>query len=121
MSWWGRDGKIKFPFLASVAQQVFGNQATAAHVERDFSACGNLLGPNRSRMDTYWVEMVMFLKANYEHIPACENIPMISSDDIRAYIPARFDGRDTDLLVAEAVFDVLENTEAPPVDGMTVD
>ena len=49
---------------------TFGNQATAAEVERDFSACGNLLGPNRSRIETYWVEMVMFLKANYEHIPS---------------------------------------------------
>ena len=44
---------------------------------------------------------------------------MISSNDIRACIPARFNGRDTDLLVAEAVIDELENTEIP-ADGMTM-
>ena len=32
LSWWGHTGKIKFPYLAPVAQQVFGNQATAAQV-----------------------------------------------------------------------------------------
>ena len=45
-----------FAYLAPVTQQVFGNQAGAAQVERDFSCCGNLLVPNRSRNDTYWVE-----------------------------------------------------------------
>lgn len=32
-----------------------GNQATAAQVEGNFSACGNLLVPNRNRIDSYWV------------------------------------------------------------------
>ena len=50
---------------------------SGAQVERDFSVCGNLLVPNRSRIETYWVEMVMFLKANYEHIPEYGDIPMI--------------------------------------------
>ena len=120
LSWWGDTGKIKFPYLAPVAQQVFGNQATAAQVERDFSACGNLLVPNRSRIETYCVEMVMFLKANYEHIPEYGDIPMmISSSDISSCIPVRFNGRDTDLLAAEAALDVLENTLIHP-DGMFI-
>ena len=53
LSWWGDSGKFKFPYLAPVAQQVFGNQATAAQVKRDLSACGNLRVPNRSRIDSY--------------------------------------------------------------------
>ena len=61
----------------------------------------------------------MFLKAIYEHIPEYGHIHMISSNDIRACIPAWFNRRDTDLLAAEAVFDVLENTEIP-TDGMTL-
>ena len=61
----------------------------------------------------------MLLKANYEHIPEDGDIPMISTNDIRVYIPARFNGRDTDLLAAEAAFDVLENTLIHP-DGMFV-
>ena len=61
----------------------------------------------------------MFLKVNYEHTPKYGDIPMISTHDIRACIPARFNGRDTDLLAAEAVIDELENTEIP-ADGMTM-
>ena len=63
-------------------------------------------------------EMVMFLKANYEHIPDYGDIPMISSSDIRSCIPARFNGRDTDLLAAEAALDVFENTLIHP-DGIS--
>ena len=80
---------------------------------------GNIIVPNRNRIDSYWVEMVTFLKANYEHIPDYGDIPMIFSSDIRSCIPARFNGRDTDLLAAEAAFDVLENTLIHP-DGMSI-
>ena len=75
-----------------VAQQVFGNQASASQVERDFSGCDILLVPNRSRIDTYWVEMVIFLYVNFEHIPALKDKPMIAAKDIRACLPARFTG-----------------------------
>ncbi|CAN0227778.1 unnamed protein product, partial [Ascophyllum nodosum] len=61
LPWWRQKGRKMFPYLAPVAQKVFGNQASASQVERDFSGCGNLLVPNRSCIDTYWVEMVMFL------------------------------------------------------------
>ncbi|CAN0227592.1 unnamed protein product [Ascophyllum nodosum] len=121
LRWWGSSGKLKFPYLAPVAQQVFGNQAAAAQVERDFSGCGNLLKPDRSRIDTYWVEMVMFLKANYEHIPEHEHIPMVAAKDIRACLPERFTGKDTDLVAAEAAFDVLTNTATPTAGGMSFD
>ncbi|CAM9511034.1 unnamed protein product, partial [Hapterophycus canaliculatus] len=90
LRWWGTTGKVKFPYLAPVAQQAFGNQASASQIKPDFSACGNLLGPKRSRADTYWMEMVMFLKANFELMPELKNIPVIAAEDIRARIPARF-------------------------------
>ncbi|CAB1114869.1 unnamed protein product [Ectocarpus sp. CCAP 1310/34] len=98
-----------FPYLAPVAQQVLGNQAGAAQVERDFSSCANLLTRNRSRIDTYWVEMVMFLHVNYKRIPAFKDIPMIAAKDIRTCLPPRFNGGDADLAAAEAAFDVIEN------------
>ena len=86
-------------------------QAGAAQVERDFSACGNLLAPNRGRIDTYWVEMLMFLKVNYKHIPALKDIPMTADKDVRKCLPARFTGaRDADLKAAEAAFDVVNST-----------
>lgn len=62
----------------------------------------------------------MFLKANYEHIPAYADIPRIAAKDIRSCIPARFKGHDTDLVAAEAAFDVLDNGEAPTADGMDI-
>lgn len=110
LPWWRNTGRKMFPYLAPVAQQVLGNQAGAAQVERDFSSCANLLTRNRSRIDTYWVEMVMFLHVNYKRIPAFKDIPMIAAKDIRTCLPPRFNGGDADLAAAEAAFDVIENT-----------
>ena len=103
LHYWKMSGKDEFPALGSVAQQVFGNQATAAKVDLDFSDAGKLLDAPRSRVDTYWVEMMMFLKANYDKIPL--NIPKISPSDIRKYLPSRFSGTDTHLAAAESVVD----------------
>lgn len=118
LPWWASHGKLLYPCLAPVAQQVLGNQAAAAQIERDFSGCGNLIVPSRSRIETYWVEMVMFLKGNFENIPAYGDIPMIASKDIRSCLPARFNGEDEELVAAEAALDELNNTEAPTAEGM---
>ncbi|CAN0293178.1 unnamed protein product, partial [Ectocarpus sp. 4 AP-2014] len=90
LPWWRQTGSKTFPYLAPVAQQVLGNQAGAAQVERDFSSCANLLTRNRSRMDTYWVEMVMFLHSNMERIPDFKDIPVIAAKDIHKCLPPRF-------------------------------
>lgn len=121
LAWWASQGTHTYPNLAPVAQQVFGNQASAAQVGCDFSACGNLLPPNRSRIDTYWVEIVMFLKANFDRIPPYCAIPIIAPKQIRSCLPARFTGQDDDLVAAEASFDPLNNTTAPTADGMTLE
>ena len=52
----------------------------------------------------------MFLKVNFEHIPALKDIPMIAAKDILKCLPARFTGGDADLAAAEAAFDVVNNT-----------
>ena len=88
---------------AHLGQVVFRNQAAAAQVERDFSACGNLLVPNRSHIDTHWVHMVILLKASFEHIPEHGHVPIIAAKDIRKNVfSAQFAGQDADLLAAEA-------------------
>ena len=70
-----------FYLFSSIIQKTSeAKRADTPTVERDFSACGNLLLPNRSRIDTYWVEMVMLDKANFEHIPDYG----IAAKDIRA-------------------------------------
>ena len=68
----------------------------------------------------YWVEMVMFLKANYSSIPAYKDIPQIASEDIRNHLPARFDGQDKDLLDAEASIDPLVNNAPPTPSGIDI-
>ena len=90
LAWWASKGKHRCPTYAPVVQQVFGNQASAAQVEPDFSGWGNLLPPNQSHTDTNWVEMVMFLKAKFEHITAFGAIPIIAAKDIRSCLPAPF-------------------------------
>lgn len=69
LQFWGKSGKHAFPYYRHVAQQVYGNQASAAQIERDFSGAGNLLTGKRSRLDTYWVEMALFLYLNQGCIP----------------------------------------------------
>eukprot|EP00903_Cladosiphon_okamuranus_P013418 g12500.t2 len=112
LGWWRRSRQM-FPFLAPVAQQVFGNQAGAAQVERDFSKCADLLTRHRSRVDTYWEEMIMFLHANFKHIPDFKHIPNIADEDIRKALPARFTRVDADLAAAEADFDIRWRLHCP--------
>lgn len=116
LQYWKVTGKDDFPTLRSVAQQVFGNQAAAAKVDRDFSDAGKLLDAPRSRVDTYWVEMMMFLKANYNKIPL--TIPKIPPADIRKYLPSRFSGNDPHLAAAENVVDPVGNSLPNAEGGM---
>ena len=58
----------------------------------------------------------MFLKANYNSIPAYKDIPQIASEDIRNHLPARFDGQDKDLLDAEA--SIVVNNAPPTPSGI---
>ena len=122
LAWWASKGKHRYPTCAPVVQQVFENQASAAQVEHDFSGWGNLLPPNQNHTDTNWVEMVMFLKVKFEHIPAFGVIPIIAAkDNIRSCLPAPFTRQDEDLVAAEATFDLLNNTAAPTADNMALD
>lgn len=121
LSYWAKTGQHAFPSLKYVAQQVLGNQPSAAPVERDFSGFGGLVTSDRSRMDTYWAEMVMFIQANFHLIPAYNDIPMVDAKDIRKCLPARFNGKDTDLLEAEAALDPLSNNISPAEEGVGLD
>ena len=72
-------------------------------------------------MGTYWVETVIILEANFEHIPDYVAIPIIAGKDIRACLPLRFTGMDADLVAAEAAFDVLNNPAASTTHDMGMD
>ena len=62
--------------------------------------------------------MAMLLKANFEHIPDNGAVPMIAGKNIRACLPARFAGKDADMVAAEAAFDVLNNLAASTTQDM---
>ena len=83
-----RGGGGSKPILTRICFLLYEtSEATHADtptVERDFSACGILLVPSRSRIDTYWAGMMMFLKANFGHNPDYGAIPMIAAKDIQA-------------------------------------
>eukprot|EP00752_Nemacystus_decipiens_P010971 g9750.t1 len=121
LTWWRRTGQKTFPYLAPVAQQVLGHRGPAApRSDRDSNGYCSLLTLNRSRTDTYWAEMVMFLKENFEHIPAAKDMisATISAKEVQACLPSWFHGRDADLVAAEAAFDVLSNTKYPAIDDI---
>ena len=63
----------------------------------------------------------MFVQANFEHIPDYGAIPMIAAKDVRACLPARFNGKDAYLVAAEAAFDVLNNPAASTTQDMGMD
>ncbi|CEG41375.1 Ribonuclease H-like domain [Plasmopara halstedii] len=86
----------RFPHLAAVARCIFGNSASAAGIERDFEIAGVLLNPRRTNLDTFVVEMILFLYINGEHIP-WDDIPLIDSKKVQQtaggrskFVPKRY-------------------------------
>ena len=112
--------RFQFQFVFVYKTKSEATHASTPTVEGDFSACGNLI-PNPSHIGTYWVEMVMFLMANFEHIPDYGAILMIAGKDIQASLPTRFTGKDADLVAAETAFGVLNNPSASTTQGMGID
>lgn len=70
-----------FTHLSYIKQQVIDHQASSAPIKRDTSAAGRLLVGRRSRMNTNWAEMQLFLDANFNVTP--QKIPSISPISIR--------------------------------------
>ncbi|CAM9580931.1 unnamed protein product [Scytosiphon promiscuus] len=108
LDYWAKDGRRAFSILRHVARQVFGMQASAARIEHDFSGAGQLLSGRRSRLDTHWVEMLLFLHASFDRIPAY--IPAIPRGKIRDCLPTHFRELDSELVLAENVIDPVETS-----------
>ena len=103
LGYWARNGKLHFKHLRGVAEQVFGNQASAAQIERDFSGAGQLLSSRRSRLDGFYVEMLLFLHLNFSKIPVA--VPALTTASISSFIPKRFTGADPELREANDFVD----------------
>ena len=85
-----------------MAQQVFGNQTSAAQIERDFCSLGNLLSGRRSRTDVRYIEMMLFLHLNYDRIPRI--VQGLKPGSLREHLPEYFTGVDVELEEADTFF-----------------
>ena len=102
LQYWAGSGRLKFPRLSKVAQQVFGNQTSAAQIERDFCSARNLLSGRRSRTDVQYIEMMLFLHLNYDRIPRI--VQGLKPGSLKDHLPKRFTGVDAELEEADTFF-----------------
>lgn len=91
---WSGSAMLQFPKLWRVAQQVYGNQSSAAQIERDFGGAGQLLSSRRGRIDSMYIEMMLFLHVNFKNIP--HRVPAIKTDALGDFLPKRFIRTDAD-------------------------
>lgn len=77
----------RFPYMARVARAVLGAPASAAVLERDFSAAGRMMTSSKSSTDTAWVEMILFLHGNKDLIP--DEVPVLTPEQALDVIPGR--------------------------------
>ena len=113
LSYWKSAANLRYPKLWRVAQQVYGNQASAAQIERDFGGAGQLLSSRRSRLDCMYVEMLLFLHLNFDQMP--QDVPAIRSDALNTFFPKRFTGTNAEF--DEAMQFVTGTTGTPPETG----
>lgn len=86
-AFWNSYGKCTFPELSVVARSVLGAQATAAVLENDFGEAGKLVNLQSATLGSAYTEMIMFLRGNYDHIPA--SIPKLGDTIFEDAIPTR--------------------------------
>jgi hAT family C-terminal dimerisation region len=65
--WWSAN-KNQYPFLHKLAMKYISIPATSVPSERLFSDAKNLITPQRTRLDSYLINQLMFLKRNREYV-----------------------------------------------------
>ncbi|CAM9362122.1 unnamed protein product, partial [Sphacelaria rigidula] len=58
-----------------------------SRAQRDFSTGGRLINASRGRIDSKFVQMVMFLNGSRDAVP--EEIPVLSDSQVRDAIPGQ--------------------------------
>ncbi|CAM9220072.1 unnamed protein product, partial [Hapterophycus canaliculatus] len=87
LEFWASSGQAVYPHMARVARVLLSVPASSAVLEKDFSTAGRLVTGPYSRLSAPYVEMVLFLHANQEHIPL--DVPELSSDQAIKAMPRR--------------------------------
>lgn len=71
-----------------MARGVLGTRATSAVFDQGFGNAGAFVTHAEESLDTAaYVEMIMFLRSNYESIPS--SIPKLPVDKLEGFIPHR--------------------------------
>ena len=86
-NYWASEGSQKFPNMARAARVLLSVPASLAVLERDFSTAGRLITASRSRLDSKYVQVVLFLNGSRDIIP--DEIPELSETQARCGIPRR--------------------------------
>lgn len=73
--------QLQSKMLRNDAQQVFGDLAFGAQIERDFDGAGQLLSSRKSRTDILYVEILLPLRLKFDNIP--HYVPAIKSTAIQ--------------------------------------
>ncbi|KAI0563547.1 hypothetical protein FGB62_37g07 [Gracilaria domingensis] len=81
-----------YPNLSQVAKAVLAHPASSAQIERDFGTAGALLTSTKSRLDSAFVDITLFLHCNMDSIPA--SVPTIPDGDWQSQIPKRLTAAD---------------------------
>ncbi|CAN0262981.1 unnamed protein product, partial [Scytosiphon promiscuus] len=84
LDFWADSGQAVYPHMARVARILLSVPASSAVLERDFSTAGRLATGPYDRVSAPYMEMVLFLHANQEHIP---DVPELSSEEAIQAIP----------------------------------
>lgn len=92
LPWWANVGSKKFRWLSHVARSVYGHAVTGAVIEREFGLASKILSPRRSRLDAAYVEILMYLNLNLDHIPG--HIPKLPVKEAFRNLPSGVAGID---------------------------
>lgn len=102
LDYWKRGGFTRFPHLARAARTLLAVPASAAVVEKDFSAAGRLMASLRRTTDSAWIEMILFLHGNLDLVPTV--VPELPHTEMENAIPERLRKPDPDLALLEGNF-----------------
>ena len=91
LKWWNSMSS-RYPTLSVVARSILSHTASSAQIERDFGMAGALLRGCRSRIDAGFVDMSLFLHANFEKNPSRVKELECANDKYDTYVPKRFTG-----------------------------
>ena len=82
LTWWRENSKL-FPNIALTVRYILCVPATSVNCERAFSSANDIASKKISKLSNNSVEMLTFLRSNYESIPEYTPVKDIPEENIR--------------------------------------